>query len=119
MDHIILTGLAATGHHGVFEHERRNGQRFVVDVDLAVDMTAAAMSDDLSQTVDYSSVADEVLAVVTGTPRDLVETVAVEIADRLLAIPGVHEVEVVLHKPQAPLTVDFEDVMIRVRRSRA
>lgn len=115
-DRIIVTGLAATGHHGVFEHERREGQRFVVDVDLGVDMTAAAAADDLALTIDYSVVADQVLAILTGTPRDLVETVAVEIADRLLAMTGVHDVLVTLHKPEAPLGVPFEDVLIRVQR---
>ncbi len=117
MDHIIVTGIAATGWHGVFDHERRDGQTFVVDVDLGVDIATAAASDDLADTVDYGAVAAEVVAIIGGPPRDLIETVVTEIADRLLQHAGVLEVTVSLHKPEAPVGVPFDDVIVRVRRT--
>lgn len=117
-DSIELTGLRVRGHHGVFEHERRDGQDFVVDVVLWTDFTAAAASDDLADTVDYGELALLVRDVVSGEPRDLVETVASEIADRVMARTRVHAVEVTVHKPQAPITVAFDDVAVVARRSR-
>ena len=63
-DELALTGLECWGHHGVFEHERRDGQRFVIDLVLGVDTAAAAASDDLSATVDYGSLALSVIAAV-------------------------------------------------------
>ncbi|WP_298749049.1 dihydroneopterin aldolase [uncultured Serinicoccus sp.] len=115
-DLIRLTGVRARGHHGVFAHERRDGQDFVVDVTLEVDLAAAGATDDLSRTVDYGAVAAEVVAVVEGEPRDLVETVAEEIAARVLVHPLVEAVEVTVHKPQAPVGVPFDDVAVVVRR---
>lgn len=117
-DLIRLSGVRAFGHHGVLEHERRDGQDFVVDVTLAVDLAAAGASDDLQRTVNYAEVATDVVAVVTGPPRDLIETVAEEIAARALARPLVEAVEVIVHKPSAPVGVPFDDVEVVVRRER-
>ncbi|SHJ16930.1 dihydroneopterin aldolase [Tessaracoccus bendigoensis DSM 12906] len=116
IDRINLTGLRATGHHGVFEHERRNGQPFVVDVELSLELDTA--SDDLSRTVSYADIAREVEAVITGEPRDLIETVAGDIAARCMAHGRVEHVSVTVHKPQAPLTQDFSDVSVTISRSR-
>jgi 7,8-dihydroneopterin aldolase/epimerase/oxygenase len=117
-DRITLTGLAVDGFHGVFEHEKRDGQRFVVDVVLWLDLTEAARTDDLTRTVHYGEVAEEVVAVVRGEPVDLIETLAQRIADACLARPAVQEVEVTVHKPQAPITVPFDDVAITITRRR-
>ncbi|GAA1174514.1 hypothetical protein GCM10009584_14710 [Ornithinimicrobium humiphilum] len=117
-DLIRLTGVRAYGHHGVLEHERRVGQDFVVDVTMSVDLRAAGESDDLARTVNYAEVAADVVAVVTGPPHDLIETVAEEIAARTLARPLVEAVEVTVHKPQAPVGVPFGDVEVVVRRER-
>ena len=73
-DELALTGLECWGHHGVFEHERRDGQRFVIDLVLGIDTAPAAASDDLSQTVDYGSLAVSVKAAVENDPVDLIET---------------------------------------------
>ncbi|NHB85450.1 dihydroneopterin aldolase [Tessaracoccus sp. HDW20] len=116
MDRISLTGLTATGHHGVFDHERRDGQRFVVDVVLELELDTT--SDDLSRTVSYADIADEVEAVVTGEPRDLIETVAGEIAERCLAHGTVERAIVTVHKPNAPLSQTFADVSVTISRSR-
>lgn len=117
-DLIRLTGVRARGHHGVLEHERRDGQDFVVDVAMELDLAPAATTDDLARTVSYAEVAADVVAVVEGPPRDLIETVAGEIADRVLARPLVEAVEVTVHKPQAPVGVPFGDVAVQVVRER-
>jgi len=79
-DRITLTGLRAFGYHGVLEHERRDGQEFVVDVVLHVDTHLAAETDDLAHTINYADVADQVHALITGDPADLIETLAAHIA---------------------------------------
>ncbi|MEU6852411.1 dihydroneopterin aldolase [Actinacidiphila alni] len=118
MDRVTLRGLRALGHHGVFEHEREDGQIFVVDLVLGLDTAPAAAGDDLSRTVHYGVVAEEVAAVVTGEPVDLIETLAQRIADTCLAHEVVREVEVTVHKPDAPITVPFDDVTVTITRRR-
>lgn len=118
-DRIELTGLRVRGHHGVFSHERRDGQDFVLDLALEVDLTAAAASDDLVDTVDYGALAEGAAAIVGGPPRRLIEAVAGEVAAKVLEDERVAAVEVTLHKPQAPITVPFDDVAVVLRRERA
>ena len=118
VDRICVTGISAHGFHGVLDFERRDGQTFIVDVDLGVDTRAAAESDDLHQTVNYAEVAADVVSIITGVPHDLIEKVAQRIADACLAYPLVHDVIVVVHKPQAPVGVEFGDVTVRIERSR-
>lgn len=116
-DRIMLRGIRAFAHHGVLAHERELGQPFIVDVALEVDLAAAARSDELADTVDYGAVAAAVHEVVTGTRRDLVEALAGEVADAVLALDDrLTAVEVSVHKPAAPVTVDLEDVVVTVRR---
>ena len=117
-DRIALRGLQVRGHHGVFDHERRDGQDFVLDLVLDVDLAKAGASDDLADTVDYGALAEGAAAVVAGPPRRLIEAVAAEVAQRVLDDERVAAVEVTLHKPQAPITVPFDDVAVVVRRSR-
>lgn len=116
MDSIRLTGLRAWGRHGVLPREREVGQPFVVDVRLDLDLAAAASSDDLSDTVDYGALADDIAAIVAGPPRDLIETVAGDIADRCMVDPRVSAVEVTVHKPAAPIHGAVADVSVTVRR---
>jgi 7,8-dihydroneopterin aldolase/epimerase/oxygenase len=115
-DRIALRGLRVRGHHGVLDHERRDGQDFVLDLVLDVDLGPAGASDDLADTVDYGALAEGAAAVVAGPPRQLIEAVAAEVADQVLADPRVAAVEVTLHKPQAPIGVPFDDVAVVVRR---
>jgi dihydroneopterin aldolase / 2-amino-4-hydroxy-6-hydroxymethyldihydropteridine diphosphokinase len=117
-DQIVLKGLSAKGFHGVLDFEKREGQTFVVDVTMDVDLSAAAASDDLADTVNYAEVADDVVALIEGEPLDLIEALAARIADRVLARPRVEAVEVVVHKPQAPVGHPFDDVQVRVARER-
>ena len=117
-DTITIRGIRGVGHHGVFDHERADGQPFVVDVVLCLDTAAAAGSDDLAQTVDYGEVANAVHALIVGEPVDLIETLAERIAAACLQWPAVDWVEVTVHKPQAPIEVPFDDVEIRILRLR-
>jgi 7,8-dihydroneopterin aldolase/epimerase/oxygenase len=117
-DRIELRGLRVRGHHGVFEHERRDGQDFVVDVTVWLDLTEAARSDDLADTLDYGVLAQRAAAIVAGEPCDLIEAVAGRIADDVFTDGRVHVVEVTVHKPQAPIPLEFADVAVVARRSR-
>lgn len=119
LDTVALRGITATGHHGVFEHERRDGQPFVVDLVLHLDLQPAGTRDDLDLTAHYGEVAELVHAHITGTPFDLVETLAERIAAAVLAGFPVAAVDVTVHKPRAPITVPFGDVAVTVRRSRS
>ncbi len=110
--------MRATGHHGVLAQERASGQPFVVDVVMGLDTAPAAASDELARTVDYGAVALRVVELVEGDPVDLIETLAGRIADACLADPKVYDVEVTVHKPQAPIPVPFEDVAVTITRRR-
>jgi dihydroneopterin aldolase len=119
-DRISLLGLRAFGRHGVLDHERRDGQEFVVDAVLWVDSRQAAATDDLSLTVDYGAVAGQLAAVVSGEPVALIETLAGRLAATCLsAHEAVREVEITVHKPHAPLVQSVRDVTVTIRRSRA
>jgi dihydroneopterin aldolase/2-amino-4-hydroxy-6-hydroxymethyldihydropteridine diphosphokinase len=117
-DRIVLKGISARGHHGVLDFEKRDGQVFVVDVTMDVDLAPAGSSDDLADTVNYAEVAADVVALVEGEPLDLIEALAARIADRVLARPLVEAVEVTVHKPEAPVGVPFTDVQVVVSRER-
>jgi dihydroneopterin aldolase len=119
LDEITLTGLRATAFHGVFEDERRDGQVFVIDVTVQLDLAAAAASDDLSQTIHYGILAEEVVRAVESNPVDLIETVAERVAQVALAHPPARVVRVTVHKPEAPITVPFEDVAVTITRVKA
>lgn len=115
-DQIVIVGITGTGYHGVFEHERREGQEFSVDVVLDVRTSTAASSDDLADTVDYGAVSVAVHELIVGEPVDLIETLAERIAAACLAFAGVERVEVTVHKPSAPIPVPFRDVQLRIVR---
>jgi dihydroneopterin aldolase len=117
-DRIAVTGIRVRAHHGVFDFEREQGQEFVIDVSVAVDLAAAASGDDLAQTVHYGELAVAVASAVERDPVDLIETVAERVAAVALAFAGVEEATVTVHKPQAPIEVPFDDVAVTVVRSR-
>jgi dihydroneopterin aldolase len=102
----------------VFPEDRERGQTFVVDLVLGLDTRPAAAEDDLTRTVHYGIVAEEVAALVAGDPVDLIETLAERIAESCLRHERVEEVEVCVHKPEAPITVPFDDVTVTITRSR-
>lgn len=117
-DELAVLGLEFFGHHGVFDHERREGQRFVVDLVLGLDTTTAAATDDLQETVDYGSLMASVRTAVETDPVDLIETLAQRIAGVCLSDTRVEWVRVTVHKPQAPLDATFSDVALTITRER-
>lgn len=117
IDEIEITGIRAFGRHGVYEHERRDGQEFVVDVRIFLsDSGRDGGSDDVVDTVHYGEVAEEVVAIVGGEPVNLIETLAARIADAVLRREHVRIVRVTVHKPSAPIPVPFDDVRVTVTR---
>lgn len=117
-DRITLTGLRVRGNHGVFEHERVNGQDFLVDLTVWLDLDAAVRSDELADTINYGELAERTATIVGGEPCDLIETVAGRVAEDVMKDGRVHAVEVTIHKPAAPIPLTFADVAVTVRRSR-
>lgn len=115
-DQIHLVGLEFFGYHGVLPEERRQGQPFVVDVTLVLDLEPAGRSDDLRRTVDYAEVREHVAAVVEGPPRALIEAVAEAVADRLLQTYPLRQVRVAVKKPRAPLGGRFGWVGVEIVR---
>lgn len=115
-DTIRLTGLRVRGHHGVLPEERRDGQEFVVDVALQLDLRRAGLSDELADTVHYGVLAERLAAVVAGEPVDLLETLATRLAEVCLQDGRVTGAEVTVHKPAAPVPLTFDDVSVTVVR---
>lgn len=118
-DQLAVRGIEIHAHHGVFDFERRDGQRFLIDLVLDLDTSAAAAADDLSRTVDYGALVTEVVAAAEKDPVDLIETLAQRIADVCLGHEPVVSVEVTVHKPHAPIAATFDDVALTINRSRS
>jgi dihydroneopterin aldolase len=116
-DQISLTGLRVRGRHGVYDFERAQGQEFVVDVVLELDLSTAAGSDDVTDTVHYGELAGRLVEVVEGEPVNLIETLADRLATVCLADRRVAAVTVTVHKPQAPIPHEFGDVAVTLRRA--
>ena len=111
---IALKGLGALANHGVYDFERTQEQRFSADVVMWIE--TAGTTDDIAATVSYADIADETMAVLTGNPVDLIETLAETIASRVMSHEGVVGTEVTVHKPDAPINHPFADVSVTVRR---
>ena len=118
LDQIRLSGLSARGFHGVFEHERRDGQDFVVDAVLHLDTRPAAASDEVTDTVHYGELALALADVLRGEPVNLLERLVERLARVCLADPRVVAADVTVHKPSAPIPEEFSDVEVAVRRTR-
>ena len=110
---IALKGLGALANHGVYDFERDRNQRFSADIVMWVE--TAGNADDIAATVSYADIADEAMAVLTGTAVDLIETLAETIASRVMSHEGVVGTEVTVHKPDAPIDHPFADVSVTVR----
>ena len=117
-DTLSVIGIECFAHHGVFDHERREGQRFVIDLTLGVDTRAAAGSDDLRDTVDYGSLVTAVVAAVERDPVDLIETLVDRVAATCLEESLVDWARVTVHKPDAPIQATFTDVALTITRRR-
>jgi dihydroneopterin aldolase len=117
-DEIRLTGIRVRAHHGVYLEEQEQGQDFVVDLVAHLDLTAAGESDRLEDTVDYGDLAQRVHDLVATERWNLLERVAERVARLVFDDERVREVEVTVHKPQAPIAVPFDDVSVTIRRWR-
>jgi len=120
---IKLTGLRVFAHHGVFDYERQNGQDFYIDATVWVDGQAAAFNDDLSKTVHYGDLAKAIVDNVKNQPVDLLETLAQRLLDMVMNIGGgpagpVKKAKITVHKPNAPIIYEFEDVSVTVKANR-
>jgi dihydroneopterin aldolase len=118
-DQIFLTGIAAFGYHGLFDHERQNGQDFFIDVAMTVDLGAASKSDEIQDTVNYAEIINLVVKHITTDPVNLIEKLAGRIADQILEDHvKVSLVTVIVHKPQAPVDAVLKDIAVQVTRKR-
>jgi 7,8-dihydroneopterin aldolase/epimerase/oxygenase len=117
-DVVTITGLRASAFHGVHQHERRSGQVFIIDVVAQCDLAEAAASDDLTKTLDYSVLTDQIVAAVERDPVNLIETIAERVVQVVLAHEIVASVRVTVHKPDAPLSATVDDVSVSIERSR-
>ena len=117
---IELHGIILNGYHGVLEEERRDGQRFVVDVDLDLDLEGerAAHTDLIEDAVDYREVVEQVRQISDGRAYHLLEAFAAAIADGLLADWPVSAVRVRVCKPDVVLDPPVEVVAVSVERRR-
>ena len=118
MDRIHLRGLEVFAHHGVFDFEEEQGQTFVVDVSIEVDLADAGASDELTSTVDYGELARTVHARVESERHNLIERVAQRVAETVLEHPLVQSVDVLVHKPGAPIPLAFSDVVVEIHRTK-
>jgi dihydroneopterin aldolase len=118
MDRIELRGMAFRGKHGVGDAERAEAQEFRVDIEIDADLGAASRSDELVDTVDYRLVRAAAKDVIEGGPRKLIETLAGDIAARVLAIPRVEAVSVRVAKVP-PSMQPLDAAAVRIDRTRA
>jgi len=117
-DRIELVGIRAFGRHGVLPEERANGQEFVIDATLWLDLRPAATSDDVSDTVNYADLADSLAKIVSGEPVNLIETLAKRLAQACMEDARVAQAEITVHKPSAPIGLQITDVAVTIRRTR-
>lgn len=117
LDTIQLTGLRVRAHHGVYDFERENGQDFVIDVTVWLDLARAAASDDVATTIHYGELAESIALAVAADPVDLIETVAERVATLVLNYPAAERTRVTVHKPDAPISVPFADVAVSIERA--
>jgi dihydroneopterin aldolase/2-amino-4-hydroxy-6-hydroxymethyldihydropteridine diphosphokinase len=115
-DRIVLTGLRVHAHHGVLDSERRDGQPFVIDLEVALDLAPAGGTDELARTLHYGELAEEVAEAAGRDPVDLIETLAERVAAVVLAHAVARSVRVTVHKPDAPIAVPFGDVAVVIER---
>lgn len=119
MDRIELKNMRFFGYHGVFDEEKKLGQRFEADVTLYASLRKAGLTDQLHESIDYSEVYSIINRIITGTPRQLLESVAEEIAGQLLlSFSRINEVHVTLRKPEAPIPGLFDYVAVHIERKR-
>jgi dihydroneopterin aldolase len=116
-DQIRVNGIKAFGYHGVLPYEATDGQEFTVDLLVTLDLRAASLSDDLTQTINYADLAQIAHDNIVGDRVQLIERLAGRIAEEIYsAYSQITSVSVTVHKPRAPVSVDFEDISVTITR---
>ena len=116
-DKINITGIKGYGYHGVFDFEKREGQDFIVDIELVANLKK--LNDDLAKTVDYSKLVNLVSSEITTDPVNLIETLAERIAEKILeSDKKIKEVTVTVHKPAAPVSAKIDDISVSIHKIR-
>ena len=116
-DQIRVTGIKAFGYHGVLPHEATEGQEFIVDLLVTLDLRAVSLSDNLTETINYADLAQIAHDNIVGERVQLIERLAGRIAEEISsAYSQITSVSVTVHKPHAPVTVDFEDISVTITR---
>ena len=118
-DTIFITGVVIHARHGVMEHETEVGQRFVIDLELSVDLSESSRTDRLADTVSYSDVVATATAAFRNVNYKLLERAAGAVADAVLShFSRIGAIKVTVHKPHAPIAAIFEDVGVILIRHR-
>jgi 7,8-dihydroneopterin aldolase/epimerase/oxygenase len=118
-DSIFINGLLVHAHHGVMPHEEKVGQRFMIDIEVTIDLAAAGSSDRLADTASYASIVEVATRSFTGKSFRLVEAAAAQVADAVLTeFPRIQSVRVTVHKPHAPIAAIFNDIGVSILRTR-
>lgn len=116
-DLITLKGIQGFGYHGVFDHEATNGQDFLVDLEINLDLSRASVTDNLEDTIDYGLLTDVVVEEITGERVQLIERLAGRIADRIKeGHPEIEHIAVTVHKPNAPISAKTSDISVTISR---
>jgi len=119
MDKIILNGMRFFAYHGVTAAERAQGQEFIVDVEIIADIKEAAQADDLRLTIDYDQLYQRISKVVTGPPVNLIEALALEIAETVFSYSSLaREVRVRVKKPDAPIDGELKWAGVEIKKGR-
>lgn len=116
-DQIRVTGIKAFGYHGVLPHEATDGQEFIVDLLVTLDLRAASLSDDLQDTINYADLAQIAHDNIVGDRVQLIERLAGRIGEEISsAYSQITSVSVTVHKPHAPVTVNFENISVTITK---
>ena len=119
MDQILIRGLKVFGYHGVNPEEKENGQNFILDITMDMDLQKPCQTDCVDDTVSYAKVIKTVIRVMTERSYDLLERVSQRVAEQILQeYLAIQKVEVWLYKPEAPIHADFQDVAVHIVRTR-
>ena len=118
-DVIRLVGIEVFAHHGVFPEERRDGQNFLIDVEVEYDMTPAALSDDVADAIDYGTLAAAIAENASANPVDLLETLALRLIPVAMTFEKALAATVTIHKPDAPMPVRVAGSSVSLRRERS
>jgi len=114
---IQIKGLRVYGYHGVLEHERQDGQYFIVDATITIDSERASATDDIANTVSYAEIANLISENVRNNPVNLLETLSQRLADEVLfaASPWAKKVKITVSKPDAPIDLYFDTVQVTAK----